>query len=147
MVRAVRRALVMLALGGVALVASACGGYGSGGGAGADVDIDITLKDFSIAASPSSASAGELTFSATNDGPSIHEFEILTVPAGVDADALPVSSEVADTEGLTLVDEVEDIAPGTSAELTVSLEPGMYAVICNLPGHYEQGMHTTLVVE
>jgi uncharacterized cupredoxin-like copper-binding protein len=48
---------------------------------------------------------------------------------------------------LEVVDEVEDIAPGTSAPLNLTLDPGSYAVICNLPGHYANGMHTTFTVE
>ena len=55
------------------------------------------------------------------------------------------SSSPAD-ELLEPVDEVEDIAPGTSASLSLDLEPGTYAVICNLPGHYANGMHTTFAV-
>ena len=49
--------------------------------------------------------------------------------------------------GMTVVDEVEDIVAGTTAELQLSLEPGTYAVICNLPEHYAQGMHASLTVE
>ena len=47
---------------------------------------------------------------------------------------------------MEVVDEVEDIAPSTSTSLTVTLEPGTYAMLCNLPGHYAQGMVTTFEV-
>ena len=30
--------------------------------------------------------------------------------------------------------------------LTLTLEEGQYVIICNLPGHYEQGMYTGLKV-
>ena len=45
------------------------------------------------------------------------------------------------------MDEVENIAPGTGADLTANLSAGTYAVVCNLPGHYGQGMHADLTVE
>jgi uncharacterized cupredoxin-like copper-binding protein len=82
-----------------------------------------------------------------NEGTATHEFEILRVPEGVDANALPMDGTTARADDLLVpVDEVEDIAPGTSATLSVELEPGTYAVICNLPGHYANGMHTTFTV-
>jgi uncharacterized cupredoxin-like copper-binding protein len=111
--------------------------------------VRITLRDFEIELSETNLDGGELSFMATNEGPSVHEFEVFSVPDGVDAERLPVSDSVADTEGegLEVIDEVEDIAPATTASLLLSLEPGTYAVICNLPGHYEQGMHAAFTVE
>ena len=52
-----------------------------------------------------------------------------------------------DFDGVEIVDEVEEIAPGTGAGLSVELQPGTYAVICNVAGHYEQGMFTTFTAE
>jgi uncharacterized cupredoxin-like copper-binding protein len=103
----------------------------------------VTLRDFDITMDPVALTAGEVTVTATNDGPSVHEFEVFRGEGG---DDLPVSSGVADTATLDLVDEVEDIAPGTNGELALTLEPGTYALICNLPSHYEQGMHVTFTV-
>src|SRR5918996_1285595 len=40
-----------------------------------------------------------------------------------------------------------DVQPGDSAELTVDLEPGEYAVVCTVPGHREQGMTGTIKVK
>ena len=34
----------------------------------------------------------------------------------------------------------------TGTELTVNLEAGAYALICNLPGHYAEGMVTEFTV-
>ena len=87
-------------------------------GGGGEADVDVTLNDSSIELAPPTATAGD---------------------AGDD--------NVATTDGLTLLDEVEDVTPGSQAELTVDLATGTYAVICNLPGHYAQGMHATLTVD
>lgn len=125
----------------IALIAVAC----SGGG---EADLSVTLRDDGITLTPESAAAGDLTLESTNEGAKIHEFEVFAVPEGVDANALPVEGRTAPAdEMLDLVDEVEDIAPGTSASLNVSLDPGTYAVICNLPDHYAAGMHATFTVE
>lgn len=117
----------------------------SGGG---EADMSVTLRDDAITLSPGAVAAGALTLEATNEGTKIHEFEVFAVPDGVDANALPVEGDTAPAdEMLEVIDEVEDIAPGTSASLSVSLDPGSYAVICNLPDHYANGMHTTFTVE
>ena len=137
-----RRGLVLAAFSGIAVLGVACTDSGSSDA------IEVTLDDFSISPSTTTAETGEITFSATNEGSETHEFEIFTVPEGVDPSALEVSDDAADTgaAGMTVVDEVEDIAPSTTAELTVNLEAGAYALICNLPGHYAEGMVTEFTV-
>lgn len=140
-----RRRAMLAPIAGLVLLASACSG-GSGGGKGG---VQVTLQDFAVKLSKSTVPAGEITFAATNEGPSVHELEIFSVPEGIDPDDLPVKDNVADTEsqGLDAIDEVEDVAPSTTTSLTLSLEPGTYVLICNLAGHYEQGMHAALTVE
>jgi uncharacterized cupredoxin-like copper-binding protein len=85
-------------------------------------------------------------FVARNEGVAVHELEVFAVPAGVDAQTIRVHEHVADTSALDLVDEAEEIAPSTSATLTVDLRPGTYLLLCNIPAHYEQGMHVTVTV-
>ena len=134
-----RRAALTLAA--VALVTAACSGDG-------EADVDVSLEDGSISMSTTDLAAGELTFSSTNEGTSIHEIEVFSVPEGTETGEIPVEDNVADVEGagLELIDEVEDIAPSTTADLTVDLEPGSYALICNLAGHYAAGMHVGFTV-
>ena len=35
---------------------------------------------------------------------------------------------------------------GSSQDLKVNLAAGKYVLICNLPAHYKQGMHTAFTV-
>jgi uncharacterized cupredoxin-like copper-binding protein len=49
-------------------------------------------------------------------------------------------------ESLEVVDEQEEIAPGTAPTLTTRLEAGSYILLCNLPTHYQQGMHAGFTV-
>jgi uncharacterized cupredoxin-like copper-binding protein len=122
-------------------------GLGLAACSGAEADVVVTLRDDGITLSRSSPPAGDLTFEGTNEGSMTHEFEVFGVPEGVDADALPIEGNTAPAdEMLEVIDEVEDIAPGTAASLSLDLQPGTYAVICNLPGHYEAGMHATFTV-
>jgi len=95
---------------------------------------------------PSSKNAGEITFDIKNDAASeTHEFVI--VNTDLNADSLPLDSEGnVDEDQIEVVDEAEDIAPGESKSLTVDLPAGHYALICNLPDHYGQGMHADFTV-
>ena len=132
---------LVLVLVGLGTVAVACG---DGGG---DADVTVTLRDDAITLSNESPQAGELVFEGLNEGTMTHEFEVFRVPDGVDADNLPMDGDTARAdELLEVIDEVEDIAPGTSAQLNLNLDPGDYAVLCNLAGHYANGMHATFTV-
>jgi len=109
--------------------------------------VGATEKDFAITLDTSTASAGSVTFNINNQGPSTHEFVVFKTDLA--PDALPTTDKgIVDEEakGLDHIDEVEDIAAGSSETLTTDLKPGSYVVICNLPGHYQQGMHAPLTV-
>lgn len=127
----------------LAFVTAACGGAEDTGGEGSTVG--VSMKDWEIVLDPTTTSAGAITFDVGNAGPNTHEFEIFS--GDVDPATLPVENGVAVTDGLTLIDEVEDVTAGSTAELSVDLEPGTYALICNLAEHYQEGMYTTLTVE
>ena len=45
-----------------------------------------------------------------------------------------------------VIDEQPEWQPGTPGMVTVTLEPGNYVVMCNIAGHYAQGMYADLVV-
>jgi uncharacterized cupredoxin-like copper-binding protein len=129
-----------VAIGLVALFLPACS-------SGSDADSEATLTDYHIALDPATGSAGELTFGITNDAEQTHEFVVFKTD--LPPDQLPTNEEGdvdEEGEGVEAIDEVEDIEGGADAELTVNLDAGSYVVICNLPGHYRQGMHAAFTV-
>lgn len=140
MTRHVRRWLAVPMILGLAFVTASCGGDDEG-------VVDVTLADFTITADPTSTPAGEVTFDVANDAEQVHEFVVFQTDLA--AEELP-TGENGDVdeegEGVTLVDEIEDIEGGSSESLTVDLDAGSYVLICNLPGHYGQGMHTSFSV-
>jgi uncharacterized cupredoxin-like copper-binding protein len=137
-----RAGLTMVLVVGAGAGLVACGDDSGGEGA-----VGATLSDFEIDLDESSAPAGEVTFEIQNDGPSEHEFVVFQTDLA--EDALPTDDEGTVEEGgdLEPVDEVEEIADGDSADLTVDLEAGSYVIICNVPTHYGEGMHTSFTVE
>ncbi|MGD2060444.1 MAG: cupredoxin domain-containing protein [Acidimicrobiia bacterium] len=109
---------------------------------GSTTMIRATLSDSAIELDQSSVPSGTISISVTNEGSMVHEIEVF---AGDQTD-LPVTQGVADTSSLDLVDEIEDIVPGTSVTLDLDLPAGEYVILCNLPGHYQMGMVTRLTV-
>ena len=84
-----------------------------------------------------------MTFQINNAGTVVHEFVVMKTDLA--ADKLPIDTSKGvvseETSGLTVIDEVEDIAIGATPSLAVTLPAGHYVLICNLPGHYAGGMH------
>src|SRR3989304_3892503 len=64
-----------------------------------------------------------------------------------------VATGCSSDEGLTLIDEIEDIAVGDAPTLTVNLDAGNYVLICNIydatedEAHYQEGMFVGFTVE
>jgi uncharacterized cupredoxin-like copper-binding protein len=116
--------------------------------------VDVTLQEWAVLPDPGSVSAGDVTFSITNDGPEdIHEFVVIQTdlaPGDLPTDETGAVSE--DGEGMTVIGEVEDVEVGASEELTVSLDPGDYVLICNIyseeedEAHYAMGMYVAFTV-
>jgi uncharacterized cupredoxin-like copper-binding protein len=123
-------------------------GCGDDDDAGSGTVETATLKDFSISLQQPRQSAGQLTFKIHNDGPSQHEFVVVKTDAA--ASALPydqAKNQVnEDSSELKAIDEKEAIDSGKDAQLSVNLDAGHYVVFCNLPTHYQLGMHAEFTV-
>jgi uncharacterized cupredoxin-like copper-binding protein len=134
-------AVALAFLGAIACSSSSSTTTSAGGDTGG---VSATEKDFEISLASSSAPAGSVSFDITNEGPSAHEFVVIKTDDA--PDALPVKDGTVEEDKVDVVDEAEDIAPSTTANLTTDLEAGSYVIICNVTGHYEAGMHTAFTV-
>jgi uncharacterized cupredoxin-like copper-binding protein len=122
----------------------ACGDDDDGGTEGAAVP--VTLRDFEIELGATSAPAGEVTFEVHNEGPSVHEFVVFQTDLAPDELPTDDDGNVAEGEDFEPVDEIEDIAVDDDPTLTADLEAGPYVLVCNVPGHYAQGMAAAFTV-
>ena len=121
---------------------------------GTGTTVNVTVQEWAVLPDPTSISSGDVTFSITNDGPDdLHEFVVIATdldPGELPTDETGAVSESG--EGMTVIGEVEDIEIGATEELTVSLDPGNYALICNIyseeeaEAHYAMGMHVAFTV-
>lgn len=129
---------IAFATGGVALAVSAIALAGQADSTG-QAKVQVVLKEMAISA-PGTAHAGSVTFVARNGGTVEHE---LVVVRG--AGPLQVAHFKAEEAG-RWIGEVEDVAPGKSKTVTLTLAPGKYTLICNVVGHYQLGMRRVLRV-
>jgi uncharacterized cupredoxin-like copper-binding protein len=141
-----RSIAVIVAIGLVALVGCSSNdtsseAQGEGGG-----DVAVTLNDYAIHPEPTTVSAGDVTFHVENAGATKHE--MVVIRTDIDPDTIKVEDHEIDEEatGMTPLGEVEDVQPGTSTDLALTLETGRYIFVCNLPKHFERGMVTTFTV-
>ena len=117
-----------------------------------------TLRSFQIGLDRSSAPRGTVIFRAHNAGTDdIHEFLVIRTDRA--PNALPTEDNGSYEEngpGTQLIDEIEEVAPGATQELSLDLTEGNYVLICNMVHveddgsvevHYALGMHTAFRVE
>ena len=114
------------------------------GGTGAeDTKLTATLTEYGIDLDMESIDAGGIEIVGSNEGKVPHE--IVLLKTDTDAGDLKVEGPIAKEEGENL-GEAEGIAPGADGSVQADLDAGHYILICNLPTHYEQGMHANLTV-
>jgi hypothetical protein len=103
--------------------------------------------------SPAAIPAGRMSVVASNLGWRTHELVILPLAVGAAAGQRVPGSDgkVAETGSLGEASlscgsgTGTGITSGTVSWTTVTLPPGRYELICNLPNHYADGMYQELV--
>lgn len=89
--------------------------------------VTVTMTDFKLALNPSTIGPGPHTFHAVNAGRAPHSIEV---------------------DGPGVADQRISgvVAPGQSADLTVTLQSGTYDMYCPVGNHRAMGMEVTFVV-
>ena len=124
--------------------------------------VEIDIREWNLTLSKEKVRSGNVGFAVKNKGKETHELAIIKlnndvmIPAG----RLPVDKHGAIDEATMnfgeIVGEIENIKSGSDAKQLFKLEPGRYAVICNMleqepdgsmEAHYSMGMHAVLEVE
>lgn len=116
-----RALLAATALAASALTLTGCVPNAGAGGAATMIDAKSAGDDCAVSAA--TAPSGPITFTVKNDGDQVTEFYLLG------------------SNKLTIVGEVENIAPGASRDLTVVADPGDYYTECK-PGMIGAGVGT-----
>ena len=121
--------LVALTGGAGAVKASAAGVQASA------ATVKITKKEWGLTLSRQRVPAGKVTFVVRNIGKLDHEFVVIRTNRL--AKALPVEQGRAVETGRK--GRIAKFGPGQTRRLILTLRPGKYVLICNLPAHYKAG--------
>ena len=103
--------------------------------------VAVQVDEFSVFPATQGAPAGKVRFVVTNVGRGEHEFVVLKTskPAGN-----LLKGNEADESGN--VGEIGSVKAGQAKTLSLTLKPGHYSLICNLPGHYKTGQFADFYV-
>lgn len=137
----------------LALMLAACGGGTERADPGAEsaneidpgtesTNVSVVLANWSVTADPGSVPAGTVTFAVKvkND---LHALTVLRTD--LPPDQLPTFGAAnvdINDERVELVGYGGPWGAGAGESVEAQLEPGAYALICNLGGHYARGMWT-----
>lgn len=129
-------ALALAALAAAALAASPAGAGGSA------AKVSVRLFEFKVVPSPATAKRGPVVFAVRNTGKLAHELVVLKT------NVAPAKLKVKGTKAVETgrVGRIGPLAPGKAATLRLTLVPGKYVLICNVPGHYQAGQRTGFAV-
>ena len=118
-----------------------------GMGLGIGMHGDMKTAVMSVDIDKKTVKAGVVTFKVTNSSKdTIHE--LIVSPINNADETLPYlnNENRVDEEHGSHLGEVSELNGGASGALTITLKPGMYALFCNIPNHYMDGMWTLLTV-
>lgn len=104
--------------------------------------VEVTETEFAIEVSDAEVPAGRTTFRVKNAGTIPHNLVVIQSDEG--AADLPVENAMVPLDQVSVLERTEDFPGGETVELAVDLPAGNFVLICNVPGHYELGMRSTL---
>ena len=99
--------------------------------------VQTTLGEMFVKADTTTATAGTVMCNVQNSGATTHGLAIVMAPGKAPGGMLDASAFIA---------KGQDLAPGASDMVTAQLEPGRYALVCFMPGHYAAGQKLPFVV-
>ena len=132
-----RKILLLLALAVAAVLVSGVGA------AATPTKVTVKLKEFKIIPSVTTVKAGKVTFVVSNVGKINHEMVVVKtiVPPG----KLKENAEHEVSEKGSVGEAVVD--HGKTGRVTLTLKPGKYQLLCNLPSHYSAGQYIGFTVK
>jgi Uncharacterized copper-binding protein len=108
--------------------------------------VTINMSEFFFKPNDVTVPAGKVAITAPNIGKVEHELVLLKTD--VDPAKLKTEHDLeVNEEAYSGPGEIPDVEPGQTGRTTLTLKPGTYVMICNVPGHYKAGMYGRLTVQ
>ena len=105
--------------------------------------VNVTMSEWDVNVDPNykmgkHINPGDLNITLTNAGQLEHNLFVLNQSSYDDFNLL--DDGTADLSEIEVLLEIDNVMPGNNGTGSISnLEPGTYAFICNVPGHYASG--------
>jgi len=143
--------LILVGLIGLAVLPAlafvACGD-GEEEGPAAGGTVQVTLDEWTIKPDVKTVTTGSIRFRAENQGDVPHELEVFAIGKDLDIAKLPIKENKAVVVASEIGEiEEEDLPKGGKAEITFTFTAGRYLLICNIAGHYQQGMYADITAQ
>ena len=91
---------------------------------------------------------GKVSFDVTNTSTAtVHEMLVAPIKTRETKMSFIEAENRVDEEKAGHLGEVSELEPGKSGSLTLNLKPGLYALYCNVPGHFMAGMWAIVEVK
>lgn len=104
--------------------------------------------EWGVEVSANKAKPGDVIFAMANYGTVQHEFLVVKTTFEPGAIPLGVDNRIDEgRDGIEVVDEIKEWPVNEAKVLAVNLTPGTYELLCNIAGHYANGMHHAFTVE
>ena len=111
------------------------GMMGRGGGPG------MMMGMMSIRADTTTVKTGSVTFDVTNWSRSVvHEMLVVAVDSPDAPLPYDYSKQTIPEDQVKSLGETGELQPNASKSIALTLAPGNYLLLCNVPGHYAAGM-------
>jgi hypothetical protein len=102
-------------------------------------EVTVRLKDMKFLGLPRHLTAGQITFQVINQGPSVHDMQVVRLdPGKTQQDVLaflrsPQGRNGGPPSWVHAAGGMDSISPHQSADFTLSLTPGYYVAVCFMP--------------
>ncbi len=109
--------------------------------------VDVEVSEWAVTQVINQSGSGTTTFHVTNKGALEHEFVLFRTDLG--PTELPIGADgTVDESAGEVIGEIQpsELQPGDQAATTFQLGSGKYVLLCNLPGHYAQGMRSAFAL-
>ena len=125
-------------------------GYGTGmmsPGMMGRVGQGMMMGMMSMRADKTSAKAGPVTFDVTNWSRSVvHEMLVVAVDSPDAPLPYDFNKQIVPENQVKVLGETQELQPNASKSIQLTLAPGNYLLVCNVPGHYAAGMSLAFTV-
>jgi len=110
--------------------------------------VSTTGREWAISSTAKSVKSGSTTFTFRNGGTIEHELVVVKTDLTLgDIPIDPVAKKFDEEDpSIEVIGEVFEIEAGSTGNVVLDLPPGNYQLVCNLAGHYANGMHVALRV-